>query len=150
KFLEEQWPKKEPGPQRSETSDKNGSQNQDQEKPEEKEAEDPEEVEQEKADPRENIATLQEWMGYLLTPATRQQKILMMIGPPASGRSTIARIITALIGPDNVASPDLASFAEQFGLSPLVGKTVAIVGDARLSNRPDSAQIVGRLLRIVG
>ena len=33
----------------------------------------------------ESIAALQEWFGYLLTPDTRQQKILMMVGPKRSG-----------------------------------------------------------------
>ena len=33
----------------------------------------------------ESIAWLQEWFGYLLTPDTRQQKILMMVGPKRSG-----------------------------------------------------------------
>jgi P4 family phage/plasmid primase-like protien len=147
KFLGQLWPKKEQQPQCSETSDQNGSHNQDQAKPQEL---DQDEGPEDEADPSENIATLQEWMGYLLTPDTRQQKMLMMVGVPASGKSTIADIITNMVGHDNVASPDLASFAESFGLAPLVGKTVAIIGDARLSGRPDNAQIVSRLLSIVG
>ena len=46
----------------------------------------------------ESIACLQEWFGYLLTPDTRQQKILMMVGPKRSGRGTIARVLKALVG----------------------------------------------------
>ena len=42
-------------------------------------------------DDTESIACLQEWFGYLLTPDTCQQKILMMVGPKRSGRGTIAR-----------------------------------------------------------
>lgn len=94
--------------------------------------------------------TLQEWMGYLLTPDTRQQKILMMIGPKRSGKGTIARVFHAMLGAENVASPTLASLGTNFGLAPLIGKPAATITDARLSGRADIAQIVERLLSISG
>jgi putative DNA primase/helicase len=97
-----------------------------------------------------SVACLQEWFGYLLTSDTRLQKILMMIGPPRSGRGTISRVLKALVGPSNVASPTLASLARPFGLSVLIDKPVAVFPDARLSNRPDSAAIVESLLSISG
>lgn len=93
---------------------------------------------------------LQEWMGYLLTLDTRQQKILMLIGPKRSGKGTIARVIKAMIGPENVANPTLSSLGTNFGLAPLVGKPTAIITDARLSGRADIAQVVERLLSISG
>jgi putative DNA primase/helicase len=99
---------------------------------------------------QESIDTLQEWMGYLLTPDTRQHKILMLIGVPRSGKGTIGTIITEMIGPKNVAGPTLASFGQNFGLWPLLGKSVAIVSDARLSGRNDVPVIVERLLSISG
>ena len=40
----------------------------------------------------ESIAALQEWFGYCLTNDTRQQKILMIVGPKRSGKGTIARV----------------------------------------------------------
>jgi putative DNA primase/helicase len=98
----------------------------------------------------ESIETLQEWMGHLLTPDTTHQKILMMIGPKRSGRGTIARIIKAMLGADNVANPTLASLATNFGLAPLIGKPCAIITDARLSGRTDVVQVVERLLSISG
>jgi putative DNA primase/helicase len=99
---------------------------------------------------QESIDCLQEWIGYLLSLDTRQQKILMMIGPKRSGRGTIARVIKALAGPNNVVNPTLSSFAMNFGLAPLIGKPIAIIGDARLSARPDNAAIVERLVSISG
>src|SRR5208283_2099412 len=98
----------------------------------------------------ESIACLQEWFGYLLTPDTRQQKILMMVGPKRSGRGTIARVLKALVGASNVANPTLATLARPFGLAPLIGKPVAVFPDARLSSRPDNAAIVESLLSISG
>lgn len=101
-------------------------------------------------DDAESIGTLQEWMGYLLTPDTTQQKMVMLIGPKRSGKGTIVRIITAMLGPDNVTNPTLSSIADRFGLEPFIGKLAAILTDARLSNRADIAEIVEQLLAISG
>lgn len=101
-------------------------------------------------DDPEATSTLQEWFGYCLTADTRQQKILLIIGPPRSGKGTLQRVLTALLGQDNVASPMLSSFANNFGLQPLIGKSVAIVSDARLGGRSDQHAIVERLLSISG
>ena len=86
---------------------------------------------------------------YCLTLDTRQQKILMMVGPKRSGKGTIARVLRRLIGERNVAGPTLSSLSGDFGLQPLLGKSVAIIGDARLNGRDNSAQIE-RLLSISG
>jgi putative DNA primase/helicase len=101
-------------------------------------------------DDQASIDLLQEWIGYLLTPDLSHQKILVLIGPKRSGRGTIARLIAALLGSDNVANPTLAGLASNFGLSPLIGKLAAIVGDARISSRTDWAVIVERMLSISG
>jgi putative DNA primase/helicase len=97
------------------------------------------------------IRFLQTWFGYCLTPDTSQQKILIIVGPKRSGKGTIARVLRAMIGPQNVAGPTFSSLATNFGLWPLIGKTLAIFGDARLSgSRNDQEVIVERLLDISG
>ena len=101
-------------------------------------------------DDSSSIKTLQEIMGYLLLPDTSQQKLFMFIGPKRSGKGTIARVIRQVVGPENIAAPTLGSLQGEFGMQPLLGKTVAIIGDARLSGRTDSAVIVERLLSISG
>jgi putative DNA primase/helicase len=98
----------------------------------------------------ESVACLQEWFGLLLTADTSQQKILCLISPRRGGKGTIARVIRALIGPANVCGPTLAGLAGPFGLSPLVGRSVAIIPDARLSSRSDKATVTERLLAISG
>ncbi len=80
----------------------------------------------------QQIETLQQWSGYLLTPDTRQQKILMLIGPPRSGKGTIMRTETRLLGKGNTCSPSMAQFGEHFGLAQMIDKVAAIVGDARI------------------
>ncbi len=97
-----------------------------------------------------SIELLQEWAGYILTPDTSLQKMLLLIGPKRSGKGTIARVFAGIIGRDNVAAPTLAGLATNFGLQSLIGKTLAIIGDARLSGRTDQAIITERLLSITG
>lgn len=99
---------------------------------------------------RESIRALQQIFGYLISPDTSQQKLFAVVGPARSGKSTIARVLKALIGEDSVTNPTLGSLERQFGLAPLVGKSAAIIGDARLGGRADQAAVVERLLSISG
>ncbi len=96
------------------------------------------------------VNALQEFIGLLLTPDTRFQKILMIVGPKRSGKGTIARVLVNLLGVANVAAPTLSGLSTNFGLSPLIDKLAAIISDARLSNRPDQGIITERLLSISG
>jgi putative DNA primase/helicase len=102
------------------------------------------------SDDPESIAALQEWFGLCLVADTSQQKILGLIGPTRSGKGTIARILTQLVGTDNVKGPTLASFASNFGLADLIGMPLAIINDARLSGKTDQSIVVERLLSISG
>ncbi|MGA2583181.1 MAG: phage/plasmid primase, P4 family [Tepidisphaeraceae bacterium] len=101
-------------------------------------------------DDAESVSTLQEWMGYCLTLDTRFQKILFLIGPKRSGKGSIARILRAMIGETNTAAPTLSSLAQNFGLEPLIGKQLSVIGDARLGTRTDSSTVTERLLSISG
>ena len=80
----------------------------------------------------EQSKILQEWFGYCLLPDTSQQKILAIIGSPRSGKSTIARVLTELLGRTNVASPSIRSLSGNFGLWGMLDKTLAIIPDATL------------------
>ncbi len=99
---------------------------------------------------RASVDTLQEWFGYLINSDTSQQKMLFLIGPTRSGKGTIARILARLVGEQNLAGPTLGSLTGQFGLGPLYGKSVAVISDARLGGRADTAVVVERLLSITG
>ena len=99
-------------------------------------------------DDRDSIALLQEYFGYILSGRLDMQKALLLVGPIRSGKGTIERVLTALMG-HNIASPTLAGLNTNFGLSPLIGKPLAFVTDARLGNAP-SHVVVERLLSITG
>ncbi len=98
----------------------------------------------------ESIETLQMWCGYCLGCDTSLQKILLMVGQKRSGKGTIARVLTAVLGKENVGGPTLASLSTNFGLAPLIGKQLAVISDARLSARADQAAIAERLLSVSG
>lgn len=101
-------------------------------------------------DEPEAVTLLQEIFGYLLIPDTSQQKIFLMVGPTRSGKGTIARVLTELVGPPNICAPSLADFGETFGLEPLLGKQLAILSDVRLDGKANHAAIAESLLKISG
>src|SRR5262249_11310269 len=65
-------------------------------------------------------------------------------------KGTIGRILRALAGAPNVTMPTLSQLQTEFGLAPLIGKRIAIIGDARLGKKSDPDIIVERLLTITG
>jgi putative DNA primase/helicase len=101
-------------------------------------------------DDEEARRTLQEIFGLLLTPETKHHKIFMLVGPKRSGKGTIARVLTGLLGKDNVVSPTLAGLSSHFGLAPLIDKRAAIISDARLGPQTNAHTVAERLLAISG
>jgi putative DNA primase/helicase len=55
-----------------------------------------------------------------------------------------------MVGPESCCNPSLGSLAGPFGLAPLVGKSVALVDDARVPDSSDGKIITGHLLTISG
>jgi putative DNA primase/helicase len=100
-------------------------------------------------DDTESIQAIQEWAGYVLSGRTDLQKGIQLIGPPRAGKGTVARIIEKLIGKENATGTTLGDIGRQFGLAPLVGKSLCVIGDAHMENRAMAA-IVTRLLMIMG
>ncbi|MBI1367090.1 MAG: hypothetical protein GC162_00400 [Planctomycetes bacterium] len=100
-------------------------------------------------DDPQSIDLLQEWFGYCLTLDTHQQKMLLIVGPRRSGKGTIGRVLARLVGAANVCGPTTTSLAGTFGLQPLIGKSLAIVSDARFHGE-NILTVVERLLCISG
>ena len=94
--------------------------------------------------------TLQEWFGYNLIPDNRLEKMLLLVGPPRSGKGTILTALQSMLGAANVASLSLQNLTERFGLAELVGKLAAILPDAHLGRFTDGTQAVEVLKSITG
>ena len=96
------------------------------------------------------VAALAMMFGYLLTHDTSQQKIFLFQGAPRSGKGTICRILREMLGHSNVAGPSLSSLCGDFGLWPLVGKSVAIIPDAHAGRGSDATRVLEVLKSISG
>ena len=97
----------------------------------------------------DQIRALQEFCGYVISGRTDLHKILLVTGPTRGGKGCIARVLTALIGAENMCGPTLNSLQGEFGLQQFLDKSLAVVSDARLNGR-DSSVVVERLLSISG
>ena len=75
------------------------------------------------------IKILQEFCGYLFTWHTGFHKFLILFGESGTGKSTITKVFTAVLGHENVSHVPLEVFGERFGLYPTIGKLANIVGE---------------------
>lgn len=96
-----------------------------------------------------SINALQEFCGYIISGRLDLQKMLLIVGPTRGGKGTITRVMGHLVGRENVCGPTLSSLGGDFGLAPLLGKSIAVISDARLTGRGGSV-VVERLLSISG
>lgn len=94
-------------------------------------------------------ATLQEFIGYAMTSDTSLQKGLLIVGPKRGGKGTIAHVMERLVGQSNVVGLTTSSLASAFGLQPLIGKSLAIIPDARFHGT-DVQIAIERMLSIIG
>jgi putative DNA primase/helicase len=98
----------------------------------------------------ENKAALQEVFGHLLTGDMRYQKIFYLHGAARSGKGTILRVLTQLIGEGNCAEQSINKLGETFGLKALLGKQLLAVADLRLGKNANVGAITETLLNISG
>ena len=99
---------------------------------------------------QERIRALQQWFGCNLINDNSQQKMVMLIGPPRSGKGTTLAVLSALLGEFNVANVSLSEFGGRFGLEPLLGKMAGLIDEGHLGRFSNNSQIVERLKAITG
>jgi P4 family phage/plasmid primase-like protien len=94
---------------------------------------------------------LREWMGYLLSGSTEQQKLLCLFGPTRCGKGTILRVCEAMFGTGADAT-QIDTLTESFGLANFVGKSLITIGDARFGYKENSGdkRFIERILSITG
>jgi putative DNA primase/helicase len=105
-------------------------------------------LEQTLGDDPAKTALIQEWFGYNLIPDNSQQKMLMMIGLPGSGKGTAVSVLENLLG-DNATSSSMRQLGRQFGMSNLPGKLAMILPDA-IAPRQNREEVLQMLLSVVG
>jgi putative DNA primase/helicase len=85
-----------------------------------------------------------------LSGRTDLQKIFLLLGPPRSGKGTIAHALRGVLGERYVCGITLDRFGKDFGLAGLVNKTAMIIPDMREGRRIDLGVVTERLLNISG
>jgi len=89
---------------------------------------------------------LQEWFGYCLIPTQAMERMMVMIGDGANGKSVVCDILRAMVGQRNCSSQPLETIHDSFNLHPLVGRLVNF--STELSRLSDGAE--GVIKAIVG
>ena len=98
---------------------------------------------------QEQAALLQEWFGYCLTHDNQFQKLLFLLGPKRSGKSTTLEVLSRLVGDDAAFGGTLQGLAGEFGLWPLIGKQVVTTSEIHLGGQ-EGKKVVQVLKNIVG
>lgn len=87
------------------------------------------------ADQPEKILLMQEIFGYCLCSSMPAQKSFWLYGGGKNGKTTVANVLVALLGRNNVSSIDLFELEnDRFALSELEGKLANILGEPNPSD----------------
>jgi len=92
------------------------------------------------------IAQVQEFFGYCLTQSTDFEKCLLLLGPGADGKSTMLKILRAMVGTQNCAAVNIEDLDDQFQRSSLYGKLLNIsteVGSKAMESKIFKAIVSG-------
>ncbi|WP_303800075.1 phage/plasmid primase, P4 family [Ruminococcus flavefaciens] len=85
----------------------------------------------------QDVLTLQEYMGYLMIPSTRAQKMLMISGNGGEGKSRIGKVLFEIMGYKNSVSGSVSGLdngpAARFNKVKLLGKLCMIDDDMDMS-----------------
>ena len=89
---------------------------------------------------KEVVTLLYEMIGYCLYRGMPFQKVFILVGNGANGKSTLLNMITKLLGEENVSHVDLKEIAgNRFGKSELYGKLANIADDCSSSYLEDTS-----------
>ena len=89
----------------------------------------------------EDILTLQEYIGYLLIPSTKAQKMLILTGKGGEGKSRIGLLLKKLLGPAAHMEAVLRLETNRFASANLEHKLVMIDDDLNMTALPEIRNI---------
>ena len=90
---------------------------------------------------KEDIPVLQEFMGYVMIPSNRAQKMLLLIGKGGEGKSRIGRVLRALLG-DNMNTGNIQKLEnDRFNRADQEGKLLFMDDDMRMEALPSTNNI---------
>ena len=89
----------------------------------------------------EDILTLQEYLGYLLIPSTKAQKMLVMTGKGGEGKSRIGLLLKKLFGEASHSESILRIETNRFASANLEYKLVTVDDDLNMVALPETRNI---------
>lgn len=92
------------------------------------------------ADP-DDLEMLLQFVGYCMTRDTRQQKFLILRGSGGTGKSTLIRLIEAVVGTENISNVSLSQLSQRFAAFGLMGKLVNSCADLETTALEDTSII---------
>lgn len=92
------------------------------------------------ADP-DDLEMLLQYAGYCMTRDTRQQKFLILRGSGGTGKSTLIRLIEAVVGAENISNVSLSQLTQRFAAFGLLGKLVNSCADLEVASLRDTSII---------
>ena len=81
------------------------------------------------------LDVLYSWQKRFILRIVNPHKIFAIIGDPRSGKSTMGRIIQAIVGAKNCTALTIASLSGPHGMHSLMNKQLGIMWDAQVSGR---------------
>ncbi len=88
---------------------------------------------------QEQVALLQEMLGYFLIPVNAAQKCFVIVGAAGAGKSVLLRVLNELLlGKENVSNVSWQSLNERFKTAELFGKLANIFADLPTKNIDDN------------
>jgi putative DNA primase/helicase len=96
------------------------------------------------------VTLIREMMGYLLSSDTSKQKVFHLCGQPRSGKGTILRVLTSMIGQRNTVAPTIQSLNNDFGPQSFIGKSLATFTDMSTDNRTHLSAAASHINAISG
>ena len=90
---------------------------------------------------RDDREMLLQFAGYSMTRDVRQQKFLILLGEGGSGKSTVIKLIEAVIGEENLSNVSLAQLGQRFASYGLMGKLLNSCADLEVTALEDTSTL---------
>jgi putative DNA primase/helicase len=87
------------------------------------------------------VLLTQEIFGYALSPSIDAHKFFCFVGDGANAKSVMAKILSSLVGENNISRISLRRFNERFGLASIVDKRLVIATENETKRRIDSEML---------
>lgn len=99
-----------------------------------------------------DILELQKVFGLLMERSAKRQKFVMMVGKSGSGKGTIGRVMSRLVGRGATVAPSLPDLGTEFGKQSLIGKRLALVNESTDVGRSNgiSGIVLDELKKLTG